>query len=64
MTDIGSLWVKNSFINGYVDRCCFLFLPGKTYTAMADGCITEFAIEELFDLIHLDVLHEYKVRYS
>ena len=41
---------------------CFLSSTGKTYTAMADGCITEFAIEELFDLIKLDVLHEYKVR--
>eukprot|EP00111_Clytia_hemisphaerica_P017845 TCONS_00052779-protein len=52
-----------TFLNGI--NCAVLTYgqtgSGKTYTAMADGCITEFAIEELFDLMKLDVLHEYKI---
>ncbi|XP_047133022.1 kinesin-related protein 5 isoform X2 [Hydra vulgaris] len=37
---------------------------GKTFTLMADGCITEYAVQELFDKIEADKLHKYKITCS
>lgn len=54
------------FLNGM--NCAVLTYgqtgSGKTFTLMADGCITDYAITELFDKINADKIHKYKITCS
>ena len=57
------IWLKNYFFRIYpsLSLFCKFCYSGKTYTLMADGCITEYAILELFEKISADKLHTFKV---
>ena len=37
------------------------FVPGKTHTVLAEGSVTNFTINHLFERITQDVAHRYKV---